>query len=83
MTLGAQRPVEGPISPPVSEASALPHLLSLMARVNCHVYSGELTAAGEYFELFTGPGVEMLLGGPIPPGVDPTYAWHAAVHPDD
>jgi diguanylate cyclase (GGDEF)-like protein/PAS domain S-box-containing protein len=54
-----------------------------MARVNCHVYSGELTSDGEYFELFTGPGIEMLLGGEIPANVDPTDAWHAAIYPDD
>jgi len=36
-----------------------------------------------YRELFTGPGTEGLLGGPIPPGVDPGDAWEAAVHPDD
>jgi diguanylate cyclase (GGDEF)-like protein/PAS domain S-box-containing protein len=67
----------------MSEQSVVPHLLELMARTNCHVYSGVLRVDGEYEELFTGPGIEMLLGGPIPPGVDPTDAWHAAVHPDD
>jgi diguanylate cyclase (GGDEF)-like protein/PAS domain S-box-containing protein len=61
----------------------IPDLLALLARVSCHVYTGELLPDGEYRELFTGPGIEELLGGPVPPGVDPTDAWHAAVHPED
>jgi diguanylate cyclase (GGDEF)-like protein/PAS domain S-box-containing protein len=61
----------------------LPDLLDLLSRVNCHVYIGELLPGGEYHELFTGPGLEELLGGPIPEHANPTDAWHAAVHPDD
>src|SRR3954462_2833489 len=61
----------------------LPQLLDLLARVNTHVYIGELLPNGEYEEQFTGPGLEELLGGPIPAGVAPADAWHSAVHSDD
>src|SRR3954470_633752 len=61
----------------------LPGLLDLLARVNCHVYIGELLPNGEYQEIFTGPGIDELLGGSIPPHADATDAWHSAVHPDD
>jgi diguanylate cyclase (GGDEF)-like protein len=58
-------------------------LLEVLSRIDCHVYIGETLRGGGYRELFTGPGIEALLGGPIPPGVDPADAWVAAVHPDD
>src|SRR3954447_13429615 len=61
----------------------LPQLLDLLARVNAHVYIGELLPNGEYQELFTGPGLEELLGGAFPTHANPTDAWHAAVHPED
>ena len=58
-------------------------LLEVLSRIDCHVYIGETRRGGEYHETFTGPGIEALLGGPIPDGVDPARAWDAAVHPDD
>jgi|SRR5450631_683136 len=58
-------------------------LLEVLDRIDCHLYTGETVAGFGYRELFTGPGTEGLLGGPIPPGVDPGEAWEAAVHPDD
>lgn len=58
-------------------------LLEVVSRIDCHVYIGETLRGGGYREMFTGPGVEALLGGPIPAGVDPAQAWEAAVHPDD
>ena len=58
-------------------------LLEVLDRIDCHLYTGETVARVGYRELFTGPGAEGLLGGPIPPGVDPGEAWEAAVHPDD
>jgi diguanylate cyclase (GGDEF)-like protein len=58
-------------------------LLEVLGRIDCHLYTGETVPGGGYRELFTGPGAEGLLGGPIPPGVDPGAAWDAAVHPDD
>ena len=58
-------------------------LLEVLSRIDCHVYIGETLRDGGYREVFTGPGLEALLGGPIPDGVDPAEAWDAAVHPDD
>jgi diguanylate cyclase (GGDEF)-like protein len=58
-------------------------LLEVLRRIDCHVYIGETLHGGGYREMFTGPGLEALLGGPIPNGVDPADAWVAAVHPDD
>ena len=58
-------------------------LLEVLGRIDCHVYTGETMPDGSYRELFTGPGADALLGGPIPPGVDPAAAWDAAVHADD
>ncbi|HEY3924818.1 MAG TPA: sensor domain-containing diguanylate cyclase [Acidothermaceae bacterium] len=58
-------------------------LLEVLSRIDCHVYIGETLPDGGYREMFTGPGLEALLGGPIPDGVDPATAWDAAVHADD
>gem|GEM_PF-6635415 len=58
-------------------------VLEVLDRIDCHLYTGETVPGVGYRELFTGPGTEGLLGGPIPPGVDPGDAWEAAVHPDD
>ncbi len=58
-------------------------LLDVLDRIDCHVYTGEARADGRYNELFTGPGIQTLLGGPIPNGVSPAQAWDAAIHPDD
>jgi len=58
-------------------------LLEVLRRIDCHVYIGETLRGGGYREMFTGPGLEALLGGPVPAGVDPADAWVAAVHPDD
>src|SRR5438477_6349559 len=58
-------------------------LLEVLDRIDCHLYTGESIPGGGYRGIFTGPGTEGLLGGPIPPGVDPGDAWEAAVHPDD
>jgi diguanylate cyclase (GGDEF)-like protein/PAS domain S-box-containing protein len=48
-----------------------------------HLYAGAVAPDGTYEQLFTGPGLEELLGGPLPAGVEPAAAWVAAVHPDD
>ena len=77
---GFSDPISDPA--PVSDG-ALPDLLGLLARVSCHVYIGELLPSGEYRELFTGPGIDQLLGGSLPAHADATEAWHAAVHPED
>jgi len=58
-------------------------LLGTIAEVHDDVlYVGELLEDGTYVELFTGPGNERLLGGPIPPGVPAGDAWFACIHPD-
>ncbi len=55
--------------------------VALLTRVGCHVYTGEVLADGGYSEIFTGPGIELFLGGL--PDTDLTTAWNSAVHPDD
>ncbi len=55
--------------------------VALLTRVGCHVYTGEVLADGSYSEIFTGPGIELFLGGL--PDTDLTTAWNGAVHPDD
>jgi diguanylate cyclase (GGDEF)-like protein len=61
----------------------LHRLLEVLSRVDCHVYTGEVTPDGQYREVFTGPGMERLLGGPVPAGVPVSDAWNEAVHPED
>ncbi len=56
-------------------------LLGAIAEVHADVlYVGELLADGSYVEIFTGPGNERLLGGPVPPGLNPGEAWHDRIH---
>ncbi len=58
-------------------------VMSLLARVGCHVYSGHLLPDGSFEETFTGPGLADLLGGDPPPGMSSTEAWESAVHRED
>ncbi|HWC33856.1 MAG TPA: EAL domain-containing protein [Mycobacteriales bacterium] len=67
-----------PIPPPTPEM-----FVELLTRVGCHIYSGEVLPGGGYNELYTGPGIEMFLGGVPEPGTDLSAAWARAVHPDD
>jgi diguanylate cyclase (GGDEF)-like protein len=55
--------------------------VELLTRVGCHVYTGEVLPDGRYREIYTGPGIELFLGGDPPD--DLTAAWNDAVHPDD
>ena len=58
-------------------------LLGAIAEVHDDVlYVGELLPDGCYVELFTGPGNEKLLGGPVPPGIPAGEAWFDRIHPD-
>jgi diguanylate cyclase (GGDEF)-like protein len=57
--------------------------VELLTRVGCHIYSGEVIPGGGYNELYTGPGIELFLGGTPDPGTDLSAAWARAVHPDD
>jgi diguanylate cyclase (GGDEF)-like protein len=57
--------------------------VELLTRVGCHVYTGEVLHDGSYVEVYTGPGIEMFLGGVPAPDADLSAAWNNAVHPDD
>jgi diguanylate cyclase (GGDEF)-like protein len=57
--------------------------VELLTRVGCHVYSGEVLPDGSYRELFTGPGIELFIGGKVDEFTDLSAAWNNAVHPDD
>jgi diguanylate cyclase (GGDEF)-like protein len=57
--------------------------VELLTRVGCHVYTGEVLPDGNYQEVYTGPGIEMFLGGTPAPDADLSAAWNSAVHPDD
>src|SRR5271154_4658985 len=37
--------------------------VELLTRVGCHVYTGEVLPDGSYREIYTGPGIELFLGG--------------------
>ncbi|HVS69517.1 MAG TPA: EAL domain-containing protein [Mycobacteriales bacterium] len=67
-----------PVPPPTPEM-----FVELLTRVGCHIYSGEVIPGGGYNELYTGPGIEIFLGGSPEPGTDLSAAWARAVHPDD
>jgi diguanylate cyclase (GGDEF)-like protein/putative nucleotidyltransferase with HDIG domain len=51
--------------------------------LDLHLYYGIFTADDTYRELYTGPGVERILGRPLRPDERPEDAWEAAVHPAD
>ncbi|HEY1480575.1 MAG TPA: diguanylate cyclase [Gaiellales bacterium] len=51
--------------------------------LDLHLYSGEFSADQEYRDLYTGPGVERIIGRPLRPGERPEDAWESAVHADD
>jgi diguanylate cyclase (GGDEF)-like protein len=57
--------------------------VELLTRVGCHVYTGEVREDGTYTEVYTGPGIEIFLGGMPAPGADLSAAWYSAVHPED
>jgi len=59
------------------------HVLGrLVDAIGLHVFLAEIVD-GEYREVFTGPGVEALLGGVVPEGVHLDDAWPQRVHPED
>jgi diguanylate cyclase (GGDEF)-like protein/PAS domain S-box-containing protein len=71
-----------PRSQPVPAAPGL-DVLALLTRIGCHVYTGELHPDGSYREVFTGPGLELLIGGEPDSGEDYSTLWNTYVHPDD
>ena len=48
--------------------------VELLTRVGCHVYSGAVGLDGSYREIYTGPGIELFLGGVPRPDDDMTAA---------
>ena len=70
------------LDPPRSDFDAH-RLLDILERIECHVYTAEVTPDGDYRELFTGPAVEALLGGSPPEGMSDQDAWLNCIHPDD
>jgi diguanylate cyclase (GGDEF)-like protein len=75
----------GMIPRPGRPSPAVEHAIfvELLTRVGCHVYTGEVRTDGSYHELYTGPGVELFVGGQLEPDADVTQMWNAAVHPAD
>jgi diguanylate cyclase (GGDEF)-like protein len=57
--------------------------VALLSRVGCHVYTGEVLPDGGYREIFTGPGIDLFVGGGLDDDADLSAAWNDAVHPDD
>jgi diguanylate cyclase (GGDEF)-like protein/PAS domain S-box-containing protein len=47
------------------------------------VVSCELHDEGRAVWIHTGPGIERMLGGPLPEGADGPTVWYDCVHPDD
>jgi diguanylate cyclase (GGDEF)-like protein len=58
-------------------------LAGLVSALEDHVYRGLVLPDGTYQELYTGPGLEGLLGGPVPSGPDAGDYWNDAVHEED
>jgi len=85
--MGSPAEVRRPALPadPSESLSTADHavFVELLKRVGCHVYTGEVLRDGAYSELFTGPGIELFVGGELEADADLTEAWNNAVHPDD
>jgi diguanylate cyclase (GGDEF)-like protein/putative nucleotidyltransferase with HDIG domain len=58
-------------------------LAALLARGGEQLYAGYVAADGRRGEIYTGPGLEALLGGVAAAGVDPSAVWNAAIHAED
>jgi diguanylate cyclase (GGDEF)-like protein/putative nucleotidyltransferase with HDIG domain len=58
-------------------------LAGLVSALEDHVYRGMVLPDGTYQELYTGPGLERLLGGPVPSGPNAGDYWNDAVHEED
>jgi diguanylate cyclase (GGDEF)-like protein len=76
-------PKPAPDDPPVSAAIDYQVFVELLTRVGCHVYTGEVQVDGSYREIYTGPGLDLFLGGIPGPDEDETTLWNEAVHPED
>ncbi len=51
--------------------------------LDLHLYSGIFTPDDTYRELYTGPGMERIIGRLLRPDERPEDAWEAAIHPGD
>jgi diguanylate cyclase (GGDEF)-like protein/PAS domain S-box-containing protein len=47
------------------------------------LFTTELDARGALSIVYAGPGIERLLGGPVPAGMPIDAAWFGAIHPED
>jgi diguanylate cyclase (GGDEF)-like protein/PAS domain S-box-containing protein len=47
------------------------------------IVQAEMRPDGKSVWIHRGPGIERMLGGPLPEGADGPTVWYAAVHPDD
>jgi diguanylate cyclase (GGDEF)-like protein len=70
------------VNDPFSDRPAAQVLGRLVDAIGLHVFIAEVVG-GVYREIYTGPGVEALMGGPVPPHIALDDAWPDRVHPDD
>src|SRR5215212_1807580 len=70
------------VSDPFLDRPTAQVLGRLVDAIGLHVFIAEIVD-GVYREIYTGPGVEALMGGPVPAGTDLDDAWPQRVHPDD
>ncbi len=70
------------VNDPFSDRPAAQVLGRLVDAIGLHVFIAEVVG-GVYREIYTGPGVEALMGGPVPPHIELDDAWPDRVHPDD
>jgi diguanylate cyclase (GGDEF)-like protein len=70
------------VTDPFSDRQPAQVLGRLVDAIGLHVFIAEVVD-GVYREIYTGPGVEELMGGPVPPGIELDDAWPERVHPDD
>jgi PAS domain S-box-containing protein len=64
-------------------AEAREQLATILTSLEQLVFTSEVRADGSVSVIFVGPGIERLLGGPLPANDDPLEAWFRKVHPDD
>ncbi len=70
------------VNDPFLDRPAAQVLGRLVDAIGLHVFIGEIVG-GIYCEVYTGPGVEALLGGSVPADIELDDAWPDRVHPDD
>ena len=70
--------MEGPAEP-----VDLERFLSVLESVRTVPFSGEFLADGTFEAPYSGPGIHLLLGGPLPDGIDGAEFWASRVVPAD